>query len=325
MTPVLSIEGLTVRFRTARGPVTAVADLSFDIQAGETVALVGESGSGKSTAALSILRLVPDPPGEIAAGRVSLDGRDLAALSPHDMREVRGRSVAMIFQDPLVALNPLRSIGRQMTEVLRVHGGMIHARALPLAIEALRLVGMPSPEKQVNAYPHNLSGGMRQRAMIAMALLCRPRLLVADEPTTALDVTVQAQVLSLITALQAKLGMAVLLITHDFGVVAETAKRVVVMYAGRKVEDGPVEDIFANPRHPYTRGLLDATRWDGAQGGYLPEIPGSVPSALDAQKGCAFAGRCRHAMPRCRAERPAMRGVGAAHEAACFLIEDGVS
>jgi peptide/nickel transport system ATP-binding protein len=320
--PVLRVSGLSVHFRAAGGIVKAVEDLSFDIAAGQTVALVGESGSGKSTAALSILRLIPDPPGRIAAGRIALDGQDLAGLPAEAMREVRGKSIAMIFQDPLVALNPLRTIGRQMTEVLRVHGHMSHKDALPRAVEALRLVGMPSPDKQVAAYPHNLSGGMRQRAMIAMALLCRPRLLVADEPTTALDVTVQAQVLALIGSLQAKLGMAVLLITHDFGVVAETAQRVVVMYAGRKVEDGSVEEIFARPRHPYTQGLLRATRWERSATGYLPEIPGSVPSPLDPSPGCAFAGRCPGVMPRCRLERPPLRRLASGHEAACFLVEE---
>jgi oligopeptide/dipeptide ABC transporter ATP-binding protein len=323
MTPVLRVRGLSVHFETMRGTVKAVEDLSFDIVAGQTVALVGESGSGKSTVALSILKLLPDPPGRIAAGRIELGACNLANLSIDEMCAVRGRSISMIFQDPLVALNPLRTIGRQMTEVLRVHRHVSHRQALPRAIEALRLVGMPTPEEQVSFYPHNLSGGMRQRAMIAMALLCQPQLLVADEPTTALDVTVQAQVLALINSLQAQLGMAVLLITHDFGVVAETAQRVVVMYAGRKVEEGSVEDIFEHPRHPYTQGLLKATRWEKSDTGYLTEIPGTVPSPLDRSPGCRFVARCPSAMPRCGLEQPNMRKLSSGHEAACFLVEDG--
>jgi oligopeptide/dipeptide ABC transporter ATP-binding protein len=324
MTPVLKVRDLSVSFRTAGGRVSAVEDLSIEINAGETVALVGESGSGKSTAALSILRLVPDPPGRIDAHRIEFGGSDLATLPDEGMRGIRGKSISMIFQDPLVALNPLRTIGRQMTEVLRVHERLSHRAALPRVIDTLRLVGMPSPEKQVAAYPHNLSGGMRQRAMIAMALLCRPRLLIADEPTTALDVTVQAQVLALINSLQAQFGMAVLLITHDFGVVAETAQRVAVMYAGRKVEDGSVNEIFERPRHPYTQGLLNAARWEKSGAGYLPEIPGSVPSPLEPAIGCAFADRCQSAMPRCRVERPQMRTLPSGHQVACFLTEDGV-
>jgi|SRR5579872_612208 len=324
MTPVLSVHGLSVRFPTARGVVDAVEDLSFEIGAGQTVALIGESGSGKSTVALSIPGLVPDP-GYISAGRIELCGRDLVGLSRREMRELRGKEIAMIFQDPLVALNPLLSIGRQVTEVLRLHSGLSHRDGLPQAIEALRLVGMPAPHERISAYPHNLSGGMRQRAMIAMALICQPRLLVADEPTTALDVTVQAQVLLLINRLRAQLGMSVLLITHDFGVVAETAQRVVVMYAGRKVEEGAVEDIFDHPRHPYTQGLLRTSRWEMTETGYLPEITGTVLSPIERPPGCCFAARCPYAMARCHEERPAVRTIGFGHEAACFLLEEGVS
>jgi peptide/nickel transport system ATP-binding protein len=320
MTPVLSVRQLTVCFRTAHGAFNAVEELSFDIDAGQTVALIGESGSGKSTVGLAVLQLVPEP-GHISAGQVALDGRELIGLATGQLRSVRGKSAAMIFQDPLVALNPLRTIGRQMTEVLRLHRGLSHRQALPLAVEALQLVGMSAPKEQVAAYPHNLSGGMRQRAMIAMALLCQPRLLIADEPTTALDVTVQAQVLGLINRLKADLGMSVLLITHDFGVVAETAQRVVVLYAGRKVEEGPVEDIFDHPRHPYTQGLLRATQWGMSESGPLPEIAGTVPSPFERGPGCSFADRCPNSMARCRAERPPIHTVGPGHEAACFLLE----
>jgi oligopeptide/dipeptide ABC transporter ATP-binding protein len=324
MTPVLSVHGLSIRFRTARGTVNAVEDLSFEIGGGQTMALIGESGSGKSTLALSILGLVP-PPGRIAAGRIDLCGKNLVELPPNKMRELRGRSVAMIFQDPFVALNPLHSIGAQLTEVLRLHRGLSHREGLSLAIQSLRLVGMPAPEERVAAYPHNLSGGMRQRAMIAMALMCQPQLLVADEPTTALDVTVQAQVLALINRLRAELGMSVLLITHDFGVVAETAQRVVVMYAGRKVEEGTVEDIFDHPLHPYTQGLLRATRWEMSETGYLSEIAGAMLSSLERRPGCDFAPRCPHAMTRCHIERPVVRTVGFSHEAACFLLDNDAS
>ena len=321
MKPVLSVQGLSVTFRTAHGTVDAVEDLSFAIDPGQTTALIGELGSGKSTVALAILRLVPEP-GRIAAGRIDLRGENLVELPPKQIRDLRGKSVAMIFQDPLVALNPLQSIGAQLTEVLRVHRGLSHKEGLPLAIEALRLVSMPAPEERVAAYPHNLSGGMLQRAMIAMALMCQPLLLVADEPTTALDVTVQAQVLALINKLRVELGMSVLLITHDFGVVAETAQRVVVMYAGRKVEEGAVEDIFDRPLHPYTQGLLRVTRWEMSDSGYLPEIAGTVLSPLEGRSGCDFAPRCPHAMPRCYVERPVMRTVDSRREAACFLLDN---
>ena len=276
MTLLIEVWDLSVHFRTTRGVVRAVEDLSFEIAEGETVAIVGESGSGKSTAALALLRLIPDPPGRIVSGEVMFEGRDLTKLSDVEIRGVRGRAISMIFQDPMMALNPVYTIGRQIEEVLELHLGMRRADARTRAIELLRLVGVPAPEERVGQYPHNLSGGMRQRAMIAMALACKPRLLIADEPTTALDVTVQAQVLELIGDLKKQLGMSVLLITHDLGVVAETAQRVIVMYGGRKVEEGPVEEIFSNPRHAYTRALLAISRWDGAEGELLPELAGEA-------------------------------------------------
>jgi peptide/nickel transport system ATP-binding protein len=275
MTALLDVKALSVHFRTTTGLVRAVEELSFHIAERDTVAIVGESGSGKSTAALALLRLIPDPPGRIVAGQVMFEGRDLTKLPDAEIRRVRGRAISMIFQDPMMALNPVYTIGRQIEEVLKLHLDMSRADATSRAIELLRLVGVPAPEERVRQYPHTLSGGMRQRAMIAMALACKPRLLIADEPTTALDVTVQAQVLELIQSLKEQLGMSVLLITHDLGVVAETAQRVIVMYGGRKVEEGSVEQIFRNPRHPYTKALLAVSRWD-AEGEVLPELAGDA-------------------------------------------------
>jgi peptide/nickel transport system ATP-binding protein len=276
MTALLDVRALSVHFRTTTGLVRAVEELSFHIAERDTVAIVGESGSGKSTAALALLRLIPDPPGRIVAGQVMFEGRDLTKLPDAEIRRVRGRAISMIFQDPMMALNPVYTIGRQIEEVLKLHLDMSRADATSRAIELLRLVGVPAPEERVRQYPHTLSGGMRQRAMIAMALACKPRLLIADEPTTALDVTVQAQVLELIQSLKEQLGMSVLLITHDLGVVAETAQRVIVMYGGRKVEEGPVEQIFRNPRHPYTKALLAVSRWDATEGEVLPELAGDA-------------------------------------------------
>jgi peptide/nickel transport system ATP-binding protein len=276
MTALLDVRALSVHFRTTTGLVRAVEELSFHIAERDTVAIVGESGSGKSTAALALLRLIPDPPGRIVAGQVMFEGRDLTKLPDAEIRRVRGRAISMIFQDPMMALNPVYTIGRQIEEVLKLHLDMSRADATSRAIELLRLVGVPAPEERVRQYPHTLSGGMRQRAMIAMALACKPRLLIADEPTTALDVTVQAQVLELIQSLKEQLGMSVLLITHDLGVVAETAQRVIVMYGGRKVEEGSVEQIFRNPRHPYTKALLAVSRWDATEGEVLPELAGDA-------------------------------------------------
>ena len=319
--PVLDVRGLSVDFGTSQGTVHAVDDLSFSIGEGETVALVGESGSGKSTAAMSILRLIPDPPGRIVAGSVRLDGRDLLTLSDGELRHVRGREVAMIFQDPMMALNPVYTVERQIGEVLKHHFGRSRRETFDEVVELLRLVGVPAPEQRARQYPHNLSGGMRQRVMIAMALACRPRLLIADEPTTALDVTVQAQVLDLIQGLKEKFGMAVLLITHDLGIVAETAHRVVVMYAGRKVEEGGVADIFGDPRHPYTRGLLGAAKWEEGDGGLLKEIPGTVPSPFDMPKGCSFAPRCPVAVGRCRNEAPSSVDIAPQRPVRCFVAQ----
>ena len=317
--PVLEVEGLSVHFRTSLGLVKAVDGLSFRIGEGETVAIVGESGSGKSTAALACLRLIPEPAGSIAAGHVRFEGRDIVAMGDAELRALRGRRIAMIFQDPMMALNPVYSVDRQVGEVLRLHLGMGQGEASAEVVELLKLVGVPAPEERARQYPHNLSGGMRQRVMIAMALACRPKLLIADEPTTALDVTVQAQVLDLIQSLKARLGMAVLLITHDLGVVAETAHRVIVMYAGRKVEEGTAREIFNDPRHPYTRGLLEAAKWEEDAGELLREIPGNVPSPFDMPRGCSFAPRCPMALPRCREQVPELREVEPGRPVACFV------
>jgi oligopeptide/dipeptide ABC transporter ATP-binding protein len=292
--------------------------MSFTIDQGETLALVGESGSGKSTAALALTRLLPRGAEPAVSGRAMFDGRDLLSLSPRALRQVRGASIGMIFQDPSTALNPVFTIGRQIAEPLQIHLGLSWAKAQERAVELLTLVRVSAPEHRLSQYPHNLSGGMRQRVMIAIALACRPRLLIADEPTTALDVTVQAQVLRLIADLKAAIGMSILLITHDLGVVWEAADRVVVMYAGRKVEDGPVDAILGRPSHPYTAGLLRAARKDGS-GGRLAEIPGTVPPPNARPPGCAFEPRCDRAVPECRAAVPAALQLGARHSAACLL------
>jgi len=320
MSAALSIRGLCVNFRTRDGIVRAVEDLSFDIGEGETVALVGESGSGKSTAAMALLRLIPSPPGVIAAGEILFQGRDLTRVSEAEIRKVRGREISMIFQDPMMALNPVHTIGRQIAEVLTLHLGLTRKQALERAEELLELVRVPAPATRIRQYPHNLSGGMRQRVMIAMAFACNPKLLIADEPTTALDVTIQAQVLDLIRELKERLGMSVLLITHDLGVVRETAQRVVVMYAGRKVEEGPVDEVFRAPNHPYTQGLMTVSRWESSAGGLMPEIRGTVPSPFEMPGGCAFAPRCDRAMSLCGEKRPELVDVETTRSASCFLL-----
>ncbi|MEX0694773.1 MAG: ABC transporter ATP-binding protein [Rhodospirillales bacterium] len=319
--PILDIQGLSVDFDTGHGCVHAINDLSFQISEGETVALVGESGSGKSTAAMSILRLIPNPPGRIVAGSITFDESDLLQLQEDELRRIRGRDIAMIFQDPMMALNPVYTIERQIGEVLELHMGMSKREAFTETVELLRLVGIPAPDQRAQQYPHNLSGGMRQRVMIAMALACRPRLLIADEPTTALDVTVQAQVLDLIQGLKQKFGMAVLLITHDLGIVAETADRVVVMYTGRKVEEGSVVEIFDDLRHPYTRGLLNAAKWEGKSDGELYEIPGTVPSPFNMPTGCSFAPRCSLADQQCHEAMPTLTEFSQRRNVRCFAAE----
>jgi oligopeptide/dipeptide ABC transporter ATP-binding protein len=323
MTPVLQIDDLSVEFATSRGPVAAVRDLSFSIGEGETVALVGESGSGKSTAAMAILRLIASPPGRIANGRILFEGTDLLGLSQSDLRKVRGDRIGMIFQDPMMALNPVYTVARQIGEVLELHRGITGRAAMDEIVSLLRLVGVPAPETRAGQYPHNLSGGMRQRVMIAMALACKPKLLIADEPTTALDVTVQAQVMRLIEDLKSRLGMSVLLITHDLGVVSQSAHRVVVMYAGRKVEEGATREIFAKPRHPYTQGLLRAARRARANDGTLWEIRGTVPSPYAMPPGCSFAPRCDLAQESCATAMPDLIRMADRHEVRCFVAAKG--
>jgi len=323
--PLLEVEQLQTHFGTADGVVRAVEGLSFHIDAGETLAIVGESGCGKSVTSMSILRLIQEPPGRIA-GQVRFMGRDLLRLPEAEMRKLRGNDISMIFQEPMTSLNPVLTIGRQIGETLRLHQGMNAGQAEARAVEMLTLVGIPAPGRRVREYPHQLSGGMRQRVMIAMALACNPKLLIADEPTTALDVTIQAQILDLMRDLQARLGSAIMLITHDLGVVAEMAQRVVVMYAGRKVEEATARELFANPQHPYTRGLLGAVPRLGsslstAARSKLAEIPGLVPSLRKPIVGCAFAGRCRSATDVCRSVAPAVEQKRPGHSVACHYAE----
>jgi peptide/nickel transport system ATP-binding protein len=319
---VLDVKGLQTVFFTNSGLFRAVDDVSFHVRRGETLAIVGESGCGKSVTALSIMRLVPNPPGKIVGGSIMLEGSDLLGLDEDKMREVRGNRISMIFQEPMTSLNPVMRIGDQITEAVRLHRPMTAKQAWDQAVKMLRLVRIPEPERRALEYPHQLSGGMRQRAMIAMALACRPALLIADEPTTALDVTIQAQILALVLELQQELGMALILITHDLGVVAQTAQRVIVMYAGKKVEEADVEALFANPRHPYTRGLMASIPAVPSLGGNadvrLVEIPGMVPSLTRLPKGCAFAPRCEFAIARCREEYPPLENFGVDHWAACW-------
>ena len=319
--PLLEVEDLKTHFFTRDGVVRAVDGVSFSIQPGETLGLVGESGCGKSVTSLSIMRLIASPPGRVAGGTIRFDGRDLLRLSEPEMRKVRGNEISMIFQEPMTSLNPVLTIGRQIAESLVLHRGMTRADAMTRAIELLRLVHIPEPTRRAAEYPHQMSGGMRQRVMIAMALACDPKLLIADEPTTALDVTIQAQILDLMRELQAKTGTAILLITHDLGVVAEMAQRVVVMYAGRKVEEAPVGELFARPRHPYTRGLMNSMPRLGASHGArerLVEIPGMVPSLREPIAGCAFADRCTYAVEACRARFPAFEAKAPGHSVACW-------
>jgi peptide/nickel transport system ATP-binding protein len=324
MAPLLSVQNLRAHFATRSGVVRAVDGLSFDVNAGETLAIVGESGCGKSVTSLSILRLLDEPPARLA-GSILFGGRDLIALDEAAMRRLRGNEISMIFQEPMTSLNPLLTVGRQLAEPIRLHQGLGAAAAWARAVEMLTLVGIPSPERRVREYPHQLSGGMRQRVMIAMAIACNPKILVADEPTTALDVTIQAQILDLMRDLQARTGAAIILITHDLGVVAEMAQRVIVMYAGRKVEDASVEGIFLNPSHPYTRGLLGAVPELGSSGAEaqihrrLTEIPGAVPSLIAPLAGCSFASRCPMARDVCQRVAPALREVSANHSAACHF------
>ena len=345
--PLLEVDDLKTYFFTRDGVVRAVDGVSFTVHPGETLAIVGESGCGKSVTSLSILRLIASPPGKIVSGRLMFQGRDLLGLNDAEMRKVRGDQISMIFQEPMTSLNPVLTIGRQVAEALVLHRGMSQADALTRAVEMLTLVKISDAAARIGQYPHQLSGGMRQRVMIAMALACDPRLLIADEPTTALDVTIQAQILALMRELKQKTGAAIILITHDLGVVAGMAQRVVVMYAGRKVEEALVDDLFAHPRHPYTQGLLDsiprltpahyaagavdatdvgdaADSADAAESAYtkkrprLTEIPGMVPSLTAEIAGCLFAPRCVHATDRCRRDYPPLEQKAPGHWVACW-------
>lgn len=325
--PVLSVRDLSVSFRSDTRTVHAVDHLSYDVAPGEVLAVVGESGCGKSVTAMAVMGLLPST--AHIDGSIRLGGAEIAGASEKELGRVRGKDIAMIFQEPMTSLNPVLTIGRQIGEVLRRHQGLSKKQARARAVELLDLVGIPAPAQRIDEYPHQLSGGMRQRVMIAIAVACDPSVLIADEPTTALDVTVQAGILEVLQSLRERLGTAIVLITHDLGVVADTADRVLVMYAGRPVEQAPVDELFAEPRHPYTRGLLGAVLRPGGEGKRrLPEIPGLVPS-LDAQPdACTFAPRCAHADDQCTTRRPGFKavspnaGADAAHRAACWHPQD---
>jgi oligopeptide/dipeptide ABC transporter ATP-binding protein len=317
---LLKIEGLKTVFRTEAGTARAVDGVSFTVGRGETVGLVGESGCGKSVTALSIMRLVADPPGRIEEGTVIFEGRDLLSLSDGDMRKVRGNEISIVFQEPLSSLNPVFTCGEQIREAIALHQRLGRKESKQKAIEMLRLVRIPDPEKRYGSYPHQMSGGMRQRVMIAMALSCQPKLLIADEPSTALDVSVQAQIIELLAELRSRMEMAVLLITHDLAVVAQMADRIVVMYAGVVVEESPVEQLFKSPAHPYTKGLIDSLPRLGQSLERLPMIPGTVPDPLDLPEGCRFSDRCGERFDKCAAESP-LFDLGGGRRARCWLCE----
>ena len=320
--PLLAIEGLKTHFITDDGMIHAVDGVDLSIERGETLGVVGESGCGKTVTAMTVMKLVAMPPGKIVAGKILWQGRDLVPLGPDEMRSIRAKEIAIVFQEPMTSLNPVYTIGEQIAEVIRLHEGVGNREALEKTIDMLKLVHISNAERRVHDYPHQFSGGMRQRVMIAMALSCRPKLLIADEPTTALDVTIQAQILDLLGELKEKFGMAVMLITHAMGVIAETAQRVAVMYAGKVVEEAPVAKLFATPLHPYTQGLIRSIpRVDTAatQKKRLEAIGGVVPSLLDPPPGCRFAPRCKYARAICTAETPPLREVRPGHKVACVL------
>jgi peptide/nickel transport system ATP-binding protein len=322
---LLTVENLCVTFRTDQGVVPALQDFSYSLNSGETLAIVGESGSGKSVGALALMRLIPDPPGKISSGAIQFDNRDILGMSEDDMQKVRGNEIAMIFQEPMTSLNPVLTVAEQICETVQLHQLLDPKQARARALEMLQLVQLNEPEKRLDQYPHELSGGMCQRVMIAMALACTPSILIADEPTTALDVTIQAQILDLMRDLKDRLGTAILLITHDLGVVAEMADRVIVIYAGKKVEEASVRELLRTPKHPYTLGLLGAMPrlGDTNTQARLIEIPGTVPSLLDPIVGCAFAPRCSLATDQCRTQTPELRSVGdSGRLAACWHSEN---
>jgi peptide/nickel transport system ATP-binding protein len=327
MPAALELRDVSIALHTRHGILPAVSHVSFSVAAGETLAVVGESGCGKSLTALAIMRLLPDPPARISGGQVLLEGRDLASLSERGMQAVRGKDIGMIFQDPMSALNPVATVEAQITEVIRRHQPLSAAAARDRALELLTLVGISDAKSRLSEYPHRLSGGMSQRVMIAMAIACNPRVLIADEPTTALDVTIQAQILDLLRRLQAETGMALVLITHDLGVVAEAADRVAVMYAGKVVETATVDALFDRPLHPYSRGLMAATPTAGPDGRHarLADIPGMVPALIDLPPGCAFAARCPQVFDRCLQSPPPLTTPPGGHPVACFAVEQEVA
>ena len=321
---LLEIRGLETHFKTDDGWLHAVDGVDIAVDAGQTVCVVGESGCGKSVTAKTVLKLIDMPPGKIVAGQVLWQGRDLVPLSAAEMQKIRAKEIAIIFQEPMTSLNPVYTIGEQIAESVRLHDSLSRKAARARAVEMLKLVNIPTPERRIDDYPHQFSGGMRQRVMIAIALACNPKLLIADEPTTALDVTIQAQILELLQSLKERFGTAVLLITHAMGVVAEVAQKVVVMYAGQVVEEAPVAELFARPRHPYTQGLIRSIpRIDLAaqHKARLEAIPGTVPKLIEPQPGCRFASRCKYVMPECLAATPPLFPVGPGHRAACVLVD----
>ncbi len=328
MEKILEVKGLQTSFFTEGGQVRAVDNVSFDVYKGRTLGIVGESGCGKSVTSLSIMRLIPSPPGKIIGGEILFNGRDLLKLPMNEMRKIRGNEISMIFQEPMTSLNPVFTIGNQLVEAILLHQDLSKSAALDRAVEMLKLVGIPSPEKRVKDYPHQLSGGMRQRVMIAMALSCDPQMLIADEPTTALDVTIQAQILDLLRSLQDKVGLAIMLITHDLGVVAEMAHEVAVMYAGKVVERAPVKEIFASPKHPYTQGLLNSIPvmskdpTGKIKKSRLEPIPGIVPNMLDLPVGCRFQERCKYVVDACKTVEPELLAAGTDRWVRCVRAHD---
>ena len=324
--PILDVRGLKTVFRTRGGEVHAVNSVSFTLKPGELLGVVGESGSGKSVTMMSLIGLLPSPPADVRGGQVLFAGRDLLQTPESDLRAIRGRDIGFVFQDPMTSLNPVFTVGFQIMEPLRRHMGMTKAQAAARALDLLELVGMPDARRRLGDYPHQFSGGMRQRVMIAIALACDPRVLIADVPTTALDVTIQAQIIELVRDLRQKLGMAIVWITHDLGVIAGIADRVMVMYGGQVVEHGTVAEVFADPRHPYTRALLETIpRLAGQRSARLKVIEGQPPMLAESPSSCPFMARCGHAMPRCARENPARRPVGASHDVACFWDPSGVA
>ncbi|WP_234119069.1 ABC transporter ATP-binding protein [Clostridium hydrogenum] len=320
---LVEFKNLKTYFYTEAGVVKAVNDVSFKIKEGETVCIVGESGCGKSVTAMSLLRLIPNPPGKIISGEIIYDGKDMIKLSEDEIRKIRGNEISIIFQEPMTSLNPVFTIGNQISESLILHRKISKEEARKIAVDTLKMVGIPRPEQIVDAYPHELSGGMRQRAMIAMAISCNPKLLLADEPTTALDVTIQAQILDLMRDLKEKLGTAIMLITHDLGVVAEMADYVVVMYAGKVIEEAPVLELFKNPLHPYTVGLLKSKPKINDKIDRLYSIPGQVPNPIGMPENCYFCERCEKRIDKCTKDQPHLIQVNEVHRVACWLYEEG--